>query len=535
MNKVVTVSISGIVFTIDENAYMMLKTYLDRLKLHFANTEGRDEILADIESRIAEMLTERLKGRNVVEETDIEGVIALMGKPEDMAEGEPAAAGAQSDASAGEDSGARYEKRVFRDPDDQVIGGVCSGIASYFGFDPLLLRLGFVVAFFGFGTGLLLYIILWIIIPKAKTPSERLQMKGERVNVSNIEKTVKEKFDTFGEEVKDFGKHSGDRLSRFFRQLWEGLRPVGRIIIKFIAVMLVAISIAIIIAMLFSTLGIAGVFPAQYPDFVNDIFDSPGQMTWAALAAALVVGVPFLALLYYSLRVILNIKGGRNSWIGAAFTAVWLAGIILAITQGIKIGSKFRHGETVEEEVSLKKITSDTLYIEAVNSSSGWHMYNTRPENDGIKVLKVQINEEDEPFHVRLDIRPSKTGEFRLIKEMTARGSSRQEAYNRASQIEYNFKEESNRLEFDRLFSYRKDSKWRAQELSLTLQVPVGKVIVLRDGMESIIYNIANEQNMWDGDMIGYHWLMNSHELDCLDCPENPGRHPIRHVNLVIL
>jgi phage shock protein PspC (stress-responsive transcriptional regulator) len=548
MNKVVTVSISGIVFTIDENAYLVLRSYLDRLKIHFAGTEGRDEILSDIESRIAEMLQERLHGRGVVEESDINDVIAIMGKPEDLAEGEPAQEGAQNANTTGE-TRSNYQRRVFRDPDSNVIGGVCAGIANYFGFDPLFLRLAFVVAFFGFGTGLLLYIILWIIIPEAKTASEKLQMKGERINVSNIEKTVKEKIDGFGEDVKEFGRTNGDRFSNFIHQLVDGLKPVGEVILKIVAVGLVVISVCFVVALVGGALGIVGLVPASYPAFINDIFDSGDQMTLAMLGMALALGVPFLAMLYFSLRVLLNIRKRNTRWVGGTFLALWIAGVAILVALGIQVGNNFKSEETVTESTPLNLSKRDTIYLNANNIPPQWYKHkSSRWHRNGM--VRVNMNNDEDPFRVWLDIRPSKNKEFTLVKEMTARGSTRQDAYARAVNIVYNFRQSDNELILDDAFTYNKESKWRAQELRLILEVPVGKVVVLRRGMESIIYDIKNEQDMLDDDMIGYHWQMTDRWLTCLDCPHKTSKdwnnededdgesfreQARRHVNLVIL
>jgi phage shock protein PspC (stress-responsive transcriptional regulator) len=163
-------NLSGIIFHIEEDAYEMLNKYLSTIKGYFKDSEGRDEIMSDIEARIAEMLQEKVNNtKQAVLKMDVENVIALMGKPEEFA-GENAET-PKNESSQDEErtSGGKKSRRVFRDPDDKILGGVCSGIASYFGFDPIWLRGAFAVSFFVFGSGLILYIILCIIIPKAKT------------------------------------------------------------------------------------------------------------------------------------------------------------------------------------------------------------------------------------------------------------------------------------------------------------------------------------------------------------------------------
>jgi phage shock protein PspC (stress-responsive transcriptional regulator) len=200
MKKTVTINLSGFIFHIDEDAYDHLSNYLSKIRGYFTDSEGQEEIMSDIESRIAEMFQEKItKNKEVINMTDVEKVIAVMGKPEDYLD-ESAQTETKEEANRQSSTGSATHtntrtRRVFRDPDNEVLGGVCGGIGAYFNIVPLWLRLAFVVSFFVFGTGLLLYIILWIIIPEAKTTAEKLEMRGEQVNVSNIEKSIKEEID----------------------------------------------------------------------------------------------------------------------------------------------------------------------------------------------------------------------------------------------------------------------------------------------------------------------------------------------------
>ncbi|MEK6616769.1 MAG: PspC domain-containing protein, partial [Bacteroidota bacterium] len=179
MNKTVTINLSGIIFHIDEDAYGKLHNYLSTIKGYFSESEGRDEIMADIENRIAEMLSEKISDRKqVVLMTDVDYVIGIMGKPEDFA-GEKNPDSHRDEETKKETSSYNAtgkHSHVFRDTDNKILGGVCSGIATYFNIDPLWIRLALVVlTILGFGTGFLLYIVLWFIIPEAKTAEEKIQ------------------------------------------------------------------------------------------------------------------------------------------------------------------------------------------------------------------------------------------------------------------------------------------------------------------------------------------------------------------------
>lgn len=183
MKKTVNVSLGGVVFSLEEDAYRELSAYLNRLEIHFSKEPDRREILNDIEARMAEHLKERVPNNQVVTIEDVRRVIEIMGEPSDIG-------GADSKNDTFRSSSRNY-KRLYRDPDNRVIGGVCSGMGAYWNIDPIIIRILFVIAFF-WGAGLLVYIILWIVIPQADTTAEKLEMRGEPVTAENIGKSFQE-------------------------------------------------------------------------------------------------------------------------------------------------------------------------------------------------------------------------------------------------------------------------------------------------------------------------------------------------------
>ena len=181
-------------FHIEEDAYEHLRGYLRQIEANLGNSEDNQDILNDIESRIAELLKERLgENREVVTNPDIEEVIKTIGNPEEIGE-----AGKEDSSSKQEGrarSGYSYaRKRLYRNPDSRVLGGVCGGIGAYFNTDPVIVRVIFVLAFLGFGVGLLIYLILWIVVPIAQTQAEKSEMRGEQFTFSDIGKNIKDEF-----------------------------------------------------------------------------------------------------------------------------------------------------------------------------------------------------------------------------------------------------------------------------------------------------------------------------------------------------
>jgi phage shock protein PspC (stress-responsive transcriptional regulator) len=203
MKKTVSVNLNGQVFSIDEDAYGKLNEYLQNIEQHFANENERKEIIADIEARIAELLQDKVtEYKQVINIADVESVIEVMGNPNDFAGEENE--NQEQNQNQQYDQYVNYKRyrRMYRDSDNRVIGGVCSGLGAYWAFDPSILRVIFVVlAIFG-GSGLVIYLILWIVLPEAKTTVQKLEMRGEPVNVSNIGNFVKEEFEHVKNQFK---------------------------------------------------------------------------------------------------------------------------------------------------------------------------------------------------------------------------------------------------------------------------------------------------------------------------------------------
>lgn len=209
MNKIYNINLGGYPFTIDDDAYEVLSRYLKTISGHFAASEGCEDIISDIESRIAELFNEHLQGQPIVSMHQVDKMISIMGTPEEFGAGGFSEDIHDKQTDESSDSTYRTGKRMFRDPDASIIGGVCSGIAAYVGItDPVWVRIAFALSFFT-GFGVIAYVILWIAIPEAKTAADKLSMKGKKINVSNIARMVEDEInnlgDTISEITKDFG------------------------------------------------------------------------------------------------------------------------------------------------------------------------------------------------------------------------------------------------------------------------------------------------------------------------------------------
>ena len=205
MKTTITINLGGIVFHIDDDAYEMLNTYLIAIEKQFVDAEERKEVLTDIEARLSELFKETLgEKRDVIMKDDVSKIIEIMGEPEDFCDDDTIQD--KSDSTKEENSKRKKfykaEKRLYRDPDNRFLGGVCGGLGAYFNVDPIIFRIIFILIFFGMGSGLIIYIILWIVIPEATTTAQKLEMRGEPITVENIKKAVREEFENVRKNMK---------------------------------------------------------------------------------------------------------------------------------------------------------------------------------------------------------------------------------------------------------------------------------------------------------------------------------------------
>ncbi len=222
MNKTIIININGTVFHIEEQAYELLKEYMTDVKRHFFNSADSLEITTDIENRIAEMFTEILEreSRQAIIDLDVQAVIAQMGSVKDFESAE------QEERTNFEDPASPFTtgtRRLFRDPDDHLIGGVCAGIANYFDVQAIWIRFMFAAAFVFFGSGALVYIILWVIVPKAHNRAERMAMKGEPLDLQGFKRnfeaelnSVSGRLNEMTHDARPFIYKTRDLISDFF-------------------------------------------------------------------------------------------------------------------------------------------------------------------------------------------------------------------------------------------------------------------------------------------------------------------------------
>jgi phage shock protein PspC (stress-responsive transcriptional regulator) len=524
MNKTVNINLAGQVFHIDEDAFQTLSEYLETIKRHYTGDEAT-EIISDIETRIAELFHEKLvKGKQVIMSGDVENAIKILGKPSEIFGDDKVESGKKSWERHDANMGA---KRLYRDPDDQVFGGVCAGISHYLNIDPVWLRLLFVIAFLIFGSGLVLYIILWIIIPKANTTAEKLQMKGERVNIKNIEKSLREEIYGIEENVKgaaqdakmfwkNKGKHTmGNTITRLIEVIGDILRLALLFLVKFFSVLFVLLGLLVLVSVLFSAFGLGTINGISLPLILEQVFDSPFHQNMAIIGLCLIFGIPFLLLLDLGVRTLFNIK--RHRYFGSILGVLWIAGFVISCIEIAIAFKSFSQKATYKNEIQLQGSQYNTLLLEVIPDTESFHYHNSSfffGTNAGWK-----WNDEICLGHIsRMDIVKSHDNEVHLVQMISAQGESRQLAQESARSVTYRFEQTDSILKFNEWFELPQKSKFKFQTMEMILKIPVGKSIYLAPSMQNIIYDIQNVTNTYDRDMTGHVWKMTEKGLECTDC-----------------
>lgn len=378
-----------------------------------------------------------------------------------------------------------------------------------------------------------------IIIPKAKTTAEKLEMRGEKVDVNNIKRSIQEdmgdlkkKAQSWGNEIKEWG--SGNRnqsrhdVGRFFNFLGDIVRNVFRILFKLLTVLFViiaAIVLCVFISILFSYKATDSILPHGLGQL---LFNADYLSTLTIIALILVVAIPLLALIYRGTATLIGVRK-KNRFLTQISGGLWIAGIVLLIFVGLKVASDFSARAKTKTTFTLLPAKKNILYLNTLKDAImdegdeeeydyKWTFNNNRQFN--IHNWGRIDNENGKVFlgYPLVDIQPSQNDSVQVSITRIAHGENKKEAFNRTRNIIYNLAQHDSLIEFPRFFEIKKTDKYRAQQVRMTLYIPNGQIIHLGEGMGRIIYDIENVSNTYDGDMVNHNWVMTKNGLKCLDC-----------------
>ncbi|MES2543660.1 MAG: PspC domain-containing protein [Bacteroidota bacterium] len=521
MNKTVNINLGGMFFHIDEDAYQKLTRYFDAIKRSLSNSNGQDEIIKDIEMRIGELVTEKhTSDKQVINLKEVDEIIAVMGQPEDY----------RIDTDGAEDSTNNYyapkrNKKLYRDTEKGMIGGVATGLGHYFGVEAIWIKLAFILFVWAGGSGIIIYLILWAVTPEAVTTTEKLEMTGEPVTISNIEKKVREEFenvserfknanyDAMGNQVKTGAEKFASGVGNTFSKIFGAFAKVlGAIITVWSVVVLVSLLVALF------TLGSTSIVDVPWQNYIDAVNYTDIPLWTIGLLFFFAVGIPFFFLLILGLKLLINNMKSIGSAAKYSLLALWLLCVVSLIVLGIKQATEIGFEGKVVEKVMIPVQQNDTLYVKFRFNDYYSKSIDDREDflftQDANNVEQIYSN--DVQFHVL------KTDEKvpYIQVEKIANGKSLIEAKKRAEKIKYAYKIEGNHLILDNYLLTEIANRYRSQEVHLFLYLPNG-IYFKPDSSVEYYDRYSNSDSGLEFSSYTDVYKVVGSELKCLNCIED--------------
>jgi phage shock protein PspC (stress-responsive transcriptional regulator) len=442
---------------------------------------------------------------------DVEFVKQNMGNPSDFAP--------EHDATSGQEQTQipprQGRKQLFRDPDHRILAGVCAGLGHYFGLDPVWLRLAFVaIVLFG-GSGVLIYLILWLVMPKARTTADKLNMKGEPVDLEGIKRMFNSKGDT---GIKDVGQNLGNTFERFGRGILDILYLFLKAFGKVIGLFLLALAVLGLFGVMMSYFSLnmdevslsfndAEINHLNQKDLSMWIFGQEETLKWVSGFYLILSGLPVMILMLIGLKLVFKSPAIKKNLL-ATLAAFWLFVVILTAAIAFYKSSDIR--ELADPAVNTPiQWPIDTLYISIdpaeknaispYNKQKDWYI--------DVNDIEAKLNA------VEVSLAASKDDTLRIEVVKMARGSSYDKAAVRASNIDYNYRIEGNELILSPLIRIFKEDMYRMQQVEVKIWIPEGKVVYPDPSMRLILNNAPRKQRVKVDDMLGHYWRMIQHHL----------------------
>ena len=531
MKKTVNINLAGTFFHIDEDAFGKLSRYLDAIKKSLSDPQGKDEIIRDIEARISELFSEKIESNSqVISIKELDEVISVMGQPEDyrvdeeMFDDIPPASAAYNRSEHNQTS----HKQLFRDIDNKFISGVSSGLAHYLKLDAIWVRLLWILlTILTSGTFIIVYVLFWILVPAALTTSEKLKMSGEAVTISNIEKKLKEGYDTVADKVKNadydkFGRKVGNGAVTFVETLGNILLTILKIFVKFFGIILILTGLTVLISLIISlfTLGTIDLWgTGEVLDYINLVDTSNSPIWLISLLAFLAVGIPFFVLFILGLKLLVSNLKSIGTTAKIILLVLWVLSLIGLGILGVRQATeKGYNGEVITEE-SMPIRKGDTIHL-AMRANNQYDAYVSKSSG-----VEIKYDENDQKIiyssDIRLIIQSTTDSIAKIMIDKNAEGNSFLNAKKRAEAIDYNYSFENGTLFLDGYFLTPMENKYRDQEIEITLFLPEGTILIAEDNTYSYHRNDSRHNDILHNGMEGKLLLILKNKTECLDCPED--------------
>ena len=532
MKKTININLGGQPFIIDEVAYEVLHRYFEALKLKFTVEAEQKEILSDIEARVGEVFTQRLgKTRAVVSEEDVDYVISLMGRPEDIAgETDAAAPGQQAKNTTSSTAySGPVEKKFFRDPDNKKVGGVISGLCHYFGWsDPTWIRIVIVAiivismfAKLGLGVPIaIIYLILLIVVPEADTSAEKLQMRGEPVTIQNIEKEVRDAMTTAGHSINSM-VNDNSVWSRIINVFVAIVKVFSRVV----SVILLLACAAIMLFFLLSMSGYAIISGITLSELAHLMVSNESLLILLYITVILFIFLPLTAIMYDVIRFLARSKA-QNPIFKRALWILWGATwVSLFIIVPLMVKS-FNSAETQNVKVPVTAISTGTLHVQLTDATGRVLPTGKGHEDDDdlSDLMHVSPARTKNGFafnDIKLEITVSPDSNFHIEKIYFSRGANSADALRNIDGIKYTIAQNDTLLNLDNKFEIPSHGKWRAQNVKIRIFVPEGHSISLAENIDDLHISVKNKDREYDDDILaGKTLLVRNGKVTCDKCEE---------------
>jgi len=509
MNKILNINLGGMPFTIDIDAYNELDTYLSTIRRHFSDSESCDEIIHDIEVRMGELFQESMRGSSIISNKELDEVIKIMGTPEDfgaeaMTDDYEEADHTSRESYTSRDSHNSSRKRLFRDGEDKVVAGICSGISAYFGIDdPIWIRILLAALILTGGVGIVMYILLWFVVPVARTSSDKLAMRGENINISNIAKTVEEEITELSKRITEIGKDLSSKkkssyhverdeegipkkrrnfvlrgiasifslIGSLFSSVFSLIGKTGKTILK-IAGGSVALALGLLLIGIIVCISLC--FPLMnYVGHDNYLMSSLGGMSlYLSLGIPLFFGLSLIAKYLFGYK-------AKSNWMRSLGT-MWIASLVVG---GVTIGqtiNQYRVLANISDSYS-KSIDSNVINIKVNNEHQDeivfLNAFDLQPTSEGLYVNDINLKLTESSDH-----------KIHITKDISARGKNKKDALSNAGKINAEFEiQEDGTVIIPEKFLLSKNQNYRGQEITFTMAIPAGKDVTFDRATEYIL------------------------------------------------
>ncbi len=490
MDKTININLGGTLFQIDDEAFGILRDYLQAINNRFRNVQGGLETIEDIESRIAEIFQSQKGMAGVITKENVEAMISIIGKPGDFDLNEDEMVPPANTS---------YKRRLYRSREDTIISGVCGGIGAYLNTDPVLFRILFAISALIFGTGFFVYIVLWIALPPADTDSRRRELYGSAYHTKRSHTGGPASLQPKGSEGYTRGANYESGLGNAFNEIFWA---IGRVFYIILRIFLIVMGVIFVLTGFLFILSIVMVFVFKYPGaFSTDTFDislvyfpdflsyivSPSVSPWIIALSLIACILPMLALIYWGVKMIFWFRA-RDGVFSLVGLVIWVMSItalaIILFNEGIGFAETAK-SSTYESITPAPK----TLYILTGHRVSDLHIdKELSVKEEGYTVF---INEEVKELYIRpyLSIRSSEDNDCSIEIRKRSAGRSELDASRKTETLLYNYKINGDTLLLDEYFTIPAERKWAVDNIGINVNVPEGTILKLDNGTSSLFHD----------------------------------------------